>query len=236
MTKNNSKVLVIVPIFNEASNINFIVEELSHLDYDIVFIDDSSNDESYSILRSLHLKVLPLPNNLGIGGCIQTGYKYAMYNNYDIAVQYDGDGQHIAKYIPDIVNKIEDGFDYVVGSRYIAKNEGFQSTKMRRLGIWMLSMIISILSGKRVYDVTSGFRGCNQRLIHAFCKYYPKDYPEPEVVGTLVKQGYQVAEVPVKMRSRQGGSTSIRPIKSIYYMLKVAFSIFVMSNSYSKED
>lgn len=232
---NKNNVLIIVPVFNEQSNISYILDDLSKIDYDVVFIDDKSADNTVEMLENAGQKIVPLPVNLGIGGCIQTGYKYAFENDYDIVIQYDGDGQHMAEFIPDIIEKIESGCDYVIGSRYIKTNDGFQSSKLRRVGIKLLSLLISIISGKKVLDVTSGFRGCNKGLIKAFCKYYPKDYPEPEVAGALAKQGYKIAEIPVEMRERNGGNSSIKPISSIYYMIKVAFSIMVMSHSYSKE-
>ncbi len=154
--------LVIVPMYNEEENVDYVLDDLSVVDYDVIMIDDKSVDNTASLLRRKNADALHLPINLGIGGCIQAGYKYALENDYDIAVQYDGDGQHIAEHIPRLVKEIEAGCDYAVGSRYVRDDEGFKSTKMRRFGIWLLSMEIRLLSGTKVHDVTSGFRACNK--------------------------------------------------------------------------
>lgn len=232
MKKN--KVLIVVPIYNESENIEFIINDLKNVDYDIVFINDASTDDSLIKLKANGVNVVSLPINLGIGGCMQTGYLYAKENDYDIAIQYDGDGQHVAGHIKQLVKKIEGGYDYTIGSRYISDDNNFKSSAIRRIGIKMLSTLIYFLTGKKILDVTSGFRACNKELINYFTKYYPTDYPEPEVVGSLAKQGYRICETPVQMRKRQGGKSSIKPFKSVYYMAKVSISILALSNSYKK--
>ena len=238
MDKNKElKVLIIVPIYNESENIDFLIDDLKNTDYDKVFIDDASTDNSLNMLKKHNANIVSLPINLGIGGCIQTGYVYAKENGYDIAIQYDGDGQHIAKYASKLVSAIENGYDYAIGSRYIKstkETQGFQSTKLRRVGIKILSFLIRLLSGKKIYDVTSGFRACNRTLIDYFCDYYPTDYPEPEVAGAIAKQGYKICEIPVLMRDRNAGTSSIKPLKSIYYMIKVSLAILVLSHSYKR--
>ena len=188
----------------------FIWDDLKTSPYDIVFVNDDSSDQSCERLSQLGAEVLQLPVYLGIGGCVQTGYLYALLNDYDIAIQYDGDGQHDAKYLSALVDKINEGYDYVIGSRYISDLAGFKSTVSRRIGINILSFLIMLVSKKRIYDVTSGFRACNKILIRQFVNYYPTDYPEPEVAGGLAKQKYKICEVPVRMRERQGGASSIR--------------------------
>ncbi len=233
-SKQNS-VLIIVPIYNESKSIDFILKDLSEIDCcDVIFVNDSSKDNSMQLLLDNGQLVINLPINLGIGGCIQTGYKYAFKQGYKIAIQYDGDGQHCAEYINDLVNEIKNGVDYVIGSRFV-ESKGFQSTKARRLGIRILSGIIRTISGKRLYDVTSGFRACNRNVIGLFTKYYPRDYPEPEVAGALAKNGYIISEIPVIMRQRHEGQSSIKSYLSIYYMIKVTIAILFSSFIYPKK-
>lgn len=229
-----NKVLIIVPIYNESENIEFIINDLKKIDYDVIYINDASTDNSLEKLYKCKTNVISLPINLGIGGCMQTGYLYAKEQDYDIAIQYDGDGQHVAEYAEVLVSNIEKGYDYAIGSRYVGKEDNFKSSAMRRAGIKMLSTLIRFLSGKKILDVTSGFRACNRDLIEYFSKYYPPDYPEPEVAGALAKQGFKICEIPVLMRKRQGGKSSIKPLRSIYYMAKVSISILTLSNSYKK--
>ena len=227
--------IILVPIYNEADNIDYIVNDLKQInECDVIFINDASTDNSIYILKEKQQTVIDLPINLGIGGCIQTGYKYAYDKGYDIAIQYDGDGQHSASEIPKLISAIEDGADYVIGSRFVT-GEGFQSTASRRIGIRMLAGIIKVISGVRIGDVTSGMRACNREIIKLFTEYYPRDYPEPEVAGALAKNRYKIAEVAVIMRERQGGVSSIKPFKSIYYMIKVTIAIIYSSFVYPKK-
>ncbi len=142
----------------------------------------------------------------------------------------------MAEHIGKLVDAIDKGYEYAIGSRYCnAEDEqGFKSTKMRRVGIWLLSVLIHILSGKKILDVTSGFRACDKSLIEKFCNYYPSDYPEPEVAGALARQGYKICEIATPMRKRNAGVSSIKPLKSIYYMIKVSLAIVTVSKSYKK--
>ncbi len=232
-----NKVLVMVPIYNESENIDYIINDLSKLTgCDIVFINDASEDNSLKLLYERNQLTINLPINLGIGGCIQTGYIYAYNQGYDIAVQYDGDGQHCASFVDALIFEINNGYDYVIGSRFAtSEGEGFKSTKTRRIGIKILSWIIWALSGVRINDVTSGFRACNREVMELFTKYYAGDFPEPEVAGALAKTGYKIIEIPVKMRQRYKGKSSIKPLKSIYYMVKVATAILFSSFVYHKK-
>ena len=232
---NRSKSIVIVPVYNESENIAFIVRDLlSAENCDVVFVNDASRDDSLQKLLELNQTVVDLPINLGIGGCMQTGYKYAWEMGYDIAVQYDGDGQHCACDIGILTGEIEKGADYAIGSRFVS-GEGYKSSKSRRIGIRMLSGVIRLLTGTRINDVTSGFRACSREVIGLFAKYYPRDYPEPEVTGALARNGYKLSEVAVKMRARQGGVSSIRPLKSVYYMIKVTVAILFSPFVYPKK-
>ena len=231
------KILVIIPCYNEEASIEKVVENLQakapFADY--LIINDCSTDSTESILRAKGMNYINNPVNLGIGGGVQAGYLYARENGYDIAVQMDGDGQHDPAYLADVCQPVIDGkFDMAIGSRFIRK-EGFQSSFMRRLGINIISMLIKILTGKKVYDVTSGYRACNRRLIEFFSNDYADDYPEPEAIMSCIMNGYRVGEVPVVMEERQGGVSSIRSLKSAYYMIKVCLALVVDRISTSRK-
>ena len=233
------KVLVIVPAYNEELNIKNTINKLLSIDkkskhtIDYVVINDGSTDKTLEVCRSNNFNVIPLIENLGIGGAVQTGYKYAYENNYDVAIQFDGDGQHDEKYIEKLVNEIEKGNDFVIGSRFVQKLSQFTSTGARRLGIKFLSFLIKLCTGKKIYDPTSGFRAGNKKVIELFAKHYPVEYPEPESTVYLLRQKFKVKEIPVEMHERKFGTSSIRPLKSIYYMFSVSISIIV-TNMYKK--
>lgn len=175
-----------------------------------------------------------LIQNLGIGGAVQTGYKYALNNNYDVAIQFDGDGQHDENYIDNLVDEIKNGFDFVIGSRFISNLSKFKSSSARRLGIRIISSLIKLCTGRKIYDATSGFRAANKDVINFFANHYPLEYPEPESTTELIKNGYKVKEIPVEMHERKFGSSSIKPLKSVYYMFSVCLSIII--SSFSKKD
>lgn len=221
--------LIIIPAYNEENSITNVIKEIqekcSFADY--LVVDDCSTDNTRGRLNMLGANYISGPVNLGIGGAVQAGYKYAQKNNYDIAIQVDGDGQHDVAYIKDMVELIEaKKADIVIGSRFINK-EGFQSSGTRRMGINILSGLIFLMCGKRVKDVTSGFRAVNRMFIDIYAKDYPDDYPEPEAIVTAVLNGGKVEEVPVIMRERQTGQSSINLKRSIYYMVKVSLAIII---------
>ena len=165
--------------------------------------------------------------NLGIGGCVQTGYLYAKKRGYKYAVQFDGDGQHSAKYLEKMLEELKvNKYDMLIGSRFIT-NEGFQSSGMRRIGIRLLSNLIKFFNKIKIRDVTSGYRLVNNKIIEEFCKYYPKDYPEPESLNYCLRKKYKVNEIPVLMNKRENGISSINHIKAGYYMLKVSLAIIL---------
>lgn len=229
------RILVVVPAYNEQESILKTVRKLQSCQFspeytvDYIVVNDGSCDNTLSVLRENGLRHLKLPMNLGIGGAMQTGYIFAAENGYDYAVQLDGDGQHNPEYIESIVAPLERGeADMVVGSRFIEK-QGFQSTGLRQLGIRIVSATIHLLTRKRVLDVTSGFRACNRETIAYFSKHYAEDYPEPEAIITALKNDFRVAEVPVIMNERSGGKSSIYGLKSVYYMLKVEFALFIQA-------
>lgn len=223
------KILVIIPCYNEQESIERVIENLKanapFADY--LIVNDCSTDKTLRILQANGMNYINNPVNLGIGGGVQTGYLYARENGYDVAVQMDGDGQHDPKYLEKVCAPVIDGtYDMCIGSRFIEK-EGFQSSFMRRLGINIISFMIKLFTGKKIYDVTSGYRACNKELINFFSDNYADDYPEPEAIITSVLSGFKVGEVPVVMVERQGGTSSIRSLKSAYYMIKVCLALVV---------
>lgn len=223
------RTLVIIPAYNEETNISSLIESLNDIDLliDIVVINDCSTDNTSSICKKMGVSVIDLPCNLGIGGAVQTGYKYAREQGYDIAIQVDGDGQHKPEYIRALIEPIIKGeADMVIGSRYIDK-KGFQSTWLRRVGIHYFSKLIKLLTKQTVTDPTSGFRACNKQLVNLFAQRYPKDYPEPESIVFLRRRNFRLTEVPVVMQERFGGISSINPLKSVYYMIKVSIAILI---------
>lgn len=229
-----NKVLIIIPAYNESQNIEKVTENIikNYPQYDYVIINDGSKDKTRDICRDRNFEFINLSINLGIGGAVQTGYKYARDKGYDVAVQIDGDGQHDVSYLEKMLEKIDNNeADVVIGSRFIEK-EGFQSSIMRRIGINILSILILMCTGKRIKDVTSGYRVVNKKFIDIYADDYPMDYPEPEAIISAIMYGGKIVEVPVAMRERLAGESSINPIKSVYYMVKVTLAIVIRRISY----
>ena len=222
------KVLIIIPAYNEALNIEKTVKDVViNTQYDYVIINDCSKDNTKEVCERNNFNMLSLPINYGLTSGIQLGMKYAYKNNYDIAIQFDGDGQHNASYLDSMSKKlVEENLDMVIGSRYIEK-EGFQSSGMRRMGIKYFTGLIKLLTGKKITDPTSGMRMINRKIMKQFSEEYPKDYPEPESIVTILKEGAKVEEIPVKMNAREEGVSSISPSKSIYYMVKVSIAVLI---------
>ena len=228
------KVLIIIPAYNEAEGISKLIDNLrnNYTQYEYVIINDGSKDNTKRLCADKKYNVINLPINLGIGGAVQTGYKYARENNYDIAIQIDGDGQHNPAYIENLIEFIKnDTAEVVIGSRFIDK-EGFQSSKIRRLGINFLSSLLYVCTGTKIYDVTSGYRAVNKRFISIFAEDYSRDYPEPEAIITTLMWRGKIKEVPVVMNERETGTSSINFSKSLYYMIKVSLAILVRRISY----
>lgn len=224
-----NKVLIIIPAYNESQSIKDTICGIQNRQegFDYMVINDCSTDNTENILNENGFNYISLPVNLGIGGAVQTGFIYAFKNEYDYAVQVDGDGQHDVSYLNDMLKTMQESdANMVIGSRFIT-NEGFQSTFMRRVGITYFTWLIRVLTGATVTDPTSGFRLVNREVIEMFAKDYPKDYPEPESVVAILKRGKKVIEVPVVMKERQGGVSSIRLWKSAYYMIKVTLAILI---------
>lgn len=225
----DKKILVLIPCYNEEENIVNTVERLKEQcpEVDFLVINDCSTDNSAALLQSRGYPFLDLPVNLGIGGGVQCGYLYAKRYDYDVTVQMDGDGQHDPAYLHEVVRPVLDGqCDMCIGSRFITR-EGFQTSFMRRVGIRFLSGLIHLLSGKRVLDVTSGFRATNASMTAYFAQHYASDYPEPEAILAASLAGFRVGEAPVVMRERQGGVSSISSFRSVYYMVKVSLALII---------
>lgn len=236
------KILLIIPAYNEEENILKTYDSIinynkqNKTNYDVIVINDGSKDNTEEILVKNNIPHIKLVHNLGIGGAVQTGYKYALENDYDIAIQYDGDGQHDVSYVHTIIKPIiEYKADFVIGSRFIEKDdENFKSTFTRRMGINIISFCIKLVTKRKIYDTTSGFRACNKEIIKKFANNYPTEYPEPITTVELLKDKYRIEEKYVKMNEREGGVSSIRAWKTVYYMVNVILSILVVGTRRNK--
>ena len=225
--------IAIVPALNEEGSIARVIEEIRAYDPElrIVVVDDGSTDRTAEAARAADAMVLRLPFNLGIGGAVQTGLRYAHENGFEFAVRVDGDGQHDAAQLATVIAPVlRDEADIAVGSRYLGLGgEGYRSTASRRLGIRILARTVSLLTRQRITDPTSGFQALNRKAIALFAADYPHDYPEVEGLVLLVRHRLRLREVPIEMRPRATGRSSIRTLSSAYYMVKVLLALFVGS-------
>lgn len=230
-SERRGEILVIVPAYNEELNIGKVLADLGtvQLPVDILVINDGSSDRTSKVARATgQARVIDLPKNLGIGGAVQTGFKYAARSGYATAVQFDGDGQHLAAEIPGLLESLQDqSASMAIGSRFLQEAEGYRSTFTRRIGIRLFQAVNSLLTGQRVTDNTSGFRAYDRRAIEFLARHYPVDYPEPETVILLGRNGFRITEVATRMRERQGGGSSIHGITGAYYMIKVLLAILM---------
>lgn len=230
------KVILIIPAYNEEKNIlktcNSIdkFNQKSKIKYDYIVINDGSKDNTKKVLTDNKIPHINLIRNLGIGGAVQTGYKYAYENDYDIAIQFDGDGQHDVSYVKNIIDPIiNKKANMVIGSRFIKKDkENFNSSFSRRIGINLISFFIKMKTKRRIYDTTSGFRAVDKDIIKDFSANYPTEYPEPISTVEILLKGYNVDEVSVKMKAREAGKSSIGSWKNVYYMINVILSIITI--------
>lgn len=237
------KILLIIPAYNESEGIVGVIKkvevycEKSDYKIDYLVINDGSTDDEEEILLSHRIKHVELVQNLGIGGAVQTGYLYAKRNNYDIAIQFDGDGQHDIESLPHLIDPIINGeADFTVGSRFVAESiSDFKSTGARQLGIKILSLLIKWTSKIKIKDVTSGYRAGNRKVIEQFAERYPSKYPEPESYMHLFAKNIRVQEVGVRMFERTTGESSINLRKAIGYMIDVSLSILIAA-LLAKED
>ncbi len=221
--------LIIIPAFNEAGNISKVIDRLrrSLPEMDVLVVDDGSTDGT-ARSAAARTKTITLPFNVGIGGALQTGFRYAARNGYDIAVQVDGDGQHRPCEVRKLVQTVASGqADFAVGSRYLSQN-GYRQTRSRLIGAAILRSLIRLLTGRDITDCTSGFRAANARIIRAFAHWYPEDFLDsPEVILLLHRSGYKVEEVPVSMRQRRTGSSTVSDIRGVFYVAKVSLCLLL---------
>lgn len=225
------RVLIIIPAHNEAESLADVIADIrSSLECGIVVVDDGSTDQTAQIAIEQGVELLSLPFNLGIGSTVQAGFQFAAREGYDIAVQTDGDGQHDASYIPILIEPILRGeSDFVVGSRYLTET-GYSGSRGRRAGTAMFSRILSLLIGQRLTDATSGFRAADKALIAQFARDYPRDYPEVEALLVAHMARFRIREIPVEMRQRGGGRSSINKFRSVYYVVKVLLALLVVAS------
>ena len=230
------KILIVIPAYNEEENIKRVYEGIikynktNKTNYDVIVINDGSKDNTEEILCKNNIPHIKLIHNLGIGGAVQTGYKYALENGYDIAIQFDGDGQHDISYVKDIIKPILlNKADMVIGSRFIDDSTSdFKSSFARRVGINVISSVIKLKTGVKIFDTTSGFRAINRTVLEIFSNDYPREYPEPISTVNILCNGLNVSEVGVSMNERIGGVSSIKSWKTAYYMINVVLSILLM--------
>ncbi len=219
-----------MPAFNEEANVGRVIDETRAVDpaLDAVVVDDGSFDRTAEDARAHGATVVRLPFNLGIGGAVQTGFRFAFEHGYDLAVRLDGDGQHDPSQLERILAPVVAGeADIAVGSRFAGERDGYRSSRSRRIGIRLLAWVVSRIVGRRVTDTTSGFQALNHRAIELFAHDYPHDYPEVEATIMVSRHRLRSVEVPVSMRERGGGRSSITALRSVYYMVKVLLAIFV---------
>lgn len=221
--------VAVVPAFNEADTIQAVIREILAFDpaFEVVVVDDGSSDLTAHLAREAGAHVVRLPFNLGIGGAVQTGYQFARDEGFDLAVQVDGDGQHDPGQIPLLLEPLlDDRADMAVGTRFRGSG-AYRAPLARRVGIEIFARVVSRIVGQRVTDTTSGFRACNRRAICLFAADYPTDYPEVEATVLVHRHRLRLVEVPVAMRERGGGRSSINVLDAVYYMVKVLLALFI---------
>ena len=227
--QNRSELMILIPAFNEAGAIASVIEEV-HLvapGTPILVVDDASIDGTYERAKSAGANVLRLPYHLGLGGCVQSGYKLAYELGYEYVIRVDGDGQHDPKYIPELLEVLRDtGCHMVIGSRFY-QNNGEHTSLVRAMGIWIFRLVLRPILGKPVHDPTSGYVGVNREALQVFRGSFPLEYPEIEALVVLQRKRFRFQEVPVQMRRRKAGRSTITAVKSLYYMIHVLLGVFV---------
>jgi glycosyltransferase involved in cell wall biosynthesis len=228
----DARVVAIVPALNEGDVIGRVVEEIRAADQriDVVVVDDASSDDTSEVARASGATVLRLPFNVGIGGAVQTGFRFAVAQDYDLAVRLDGDGQHDAREIPKLLGPVERGeVNFVIGSRFAEAGGSYRPPFARRIGIRVFARLVSLLGGQRVTDTTSGFVALDRLGIQLFARDYPHDYPEVEATLVALRSGLRLTHVQVEMRERETGASSITFVRSLYYIVKVMLALLVSS-------
>jgi|YelNatPaOPRAMG01_1025707.scaffolds.fasta_scaffold00043_75 glycosyltransferase involved in cell wall biosynthesis len=231
MSGSRSDVLVVIPAYNEEKNIGPVLRSVHALEDppDVVVVNDGSLDRTEQVAREHGARVLSLPVNLGIGGAVQTGFRYAVAHGYRYAVQLDGDGQHDPREIRRLLEPVRSGqADIVIGSRYVQRTD-YKAPLARRIGMVILAKFISALVGHPIHDSTSGFRAYNREAFTFLAQHYPTDYPEPEAIVLLARNSFRILEIPVQMHPRLNGTSSINSFRSVYYMVKVLLAVLVES-------
>ena len=226
------RIVAVVPAYDEAEVIGRVVDEIRAFDpgIDIVVVDDASADETASVAEAHGAIVLRLPHNVGIGGAVQTGLKFALAEGYDTAVRLDGDGQHDAGELGKLLAPLERGeADLVIGSRFVDPGGSYRPPFARRIGIRVFARLVSLLTRQRVTDTTSGFLALDRVGIELFAAEYPHDYPEVEATLVALKSGLRLSQVQVDMRERETGTSSITFVQSLYYIVKVLLALLVAS-------
>lgn len=224
-----NKVLLIIPAYNEQDSIEEVIVELKEFQLiydsaDFIIVNDGSTDETINVCKKFGVPIIDLPVNLGLAGAFETGMKYAKLNNYDIAIQFDADGQHSSKSIPYLIAAIEDGNDVVIGSRFVTEKRSFS---LRMIGNYLISFAIKLTTGKKIFDPTSGLRAFNSKMIDIYLKY-PNMTPEPDTMSYFLKNQVKIKEVQVTMRARIAGESYLTFSRSITYMLRMTISILIL--------
>lgn len=227
--EQQSRICIMIPAYNEEAALAKVIDEVRQcgIVVDIVVMSDASRDRTAEIACGEGVPVLDLPINLGIGGAMQTGFKYAFRNNYGAAMQLDGDGQHDPRFIGTLLEPILRGeADMVIGSRFMGEG-GYKATPMRFIGMWIFSYLIGLVTNRRITDPTSGYRAYNAEAMQFAARYYPQDFPEPESIVLMIRNGFRLKEVPVVMRERLSGLSSVRPLKAAYFVASNALAIII---------
>ncbi len=224
----NNKILVIIPAYNEERSLPGVIARVRKFPgIDVLVVNDGSQDATSAVAEKAGANVINLPFNLGIGGAVQTGYLYAFKKGYDVAVQVDADGQHNPDDLMKIIDPVlREKADMVLGSRFV-ETTGYKASLARKMGILVFSWVVSFITGQTFKDTTSGYRAVNRRVIEFFAENYPTDYPEVEALVLLNRNGFSIKEIPVTMAPREYGESSITPLKSVYYMIKVLLAVFM---------
>src|SRR5262245_61537668 len=224
------RVIAVVPAYDEEGAIGEVVSGIRAVDdrFDVVVVDDASTDRTAGVAAAAGATVVRLPYNLGIGGAVQTGFRFALERGYEVAVRLDGDGQHDPAELARLLAPLEAGeADIVTGSRFAGGGDGYRPPLGRRIGIVFFARLVSLLTRQRVTDTTSGFQALNRRGIALFAEDYPSDYPEVEATLLVLKHRLRLLEVPVRMREREHGTSSITFLRSVYYVFKVTLALLV---------
>ena len=226
---NSNRLMILIPAYNEEGAVGDVIREVREVvpRAPVLVVDDASSDDTYGRARSAGADVLRLPHHLGLGGCVQAGYKLAFELGYDYVIRVDGDGQHDPKYIPALLETLrKTGCHMVIGSRFY-QNNGNRTSAVRTLGIWLFRMVLRPILGKPVHDPTSGFVGVNREALQVFTGSFPLEYPEIEALVVLQRKRFRFEEVPCRMRPRKAGRSTITAVKSLYYIIHVLLGVFV---------